>query len=86
DITVSDNKTLLMGGFAAKEGDGHAFVCVNAEDPGNKSTPITVTMQVGAGTVVTLYQMDTVTELTGDADGNITFRLACGEGVFGEIQ
>lgn len=86
DITVSDNKTLLMGGFAAKNGDGHAFVCVNAEDPGNKSTPITVTMQVGAGTVVTLYQMDTVTELTGNADGNITFRLSCGEGVFGEIQ
>ena len=86
EITVSDDKTLLMGGFAAKEGDGHAFVCVNAEDPGNKSTPITVTMQVGTDAEVTLYQMEEKVTLTPDADGNITFRLSCGEGVFGEIR
>ena len=87
DVTVTDDKSLLMGGFTAIEGDGKAFVCVNTDDPGTGTAPITVTVQLGEGyTKGTLYQMGEQIPVTADADGCITFTLECGEGVFAELQ
>ncbi|MBR4959481.1 MAG: beta-galactosidase [Clostridia bacterium] len=85
-VTVTDDKTLLMGGFAAKEGDGKAFICVNTADPGTGAADIQVTMQLENGyTGAVLYQMGEKSALQPDANGCIGFTLACGEGVFVEL-
>jgi len=86
-VTVSDDKTLLMGGFTAKEGDGRAFVCVNTADPGTGAAPITVTVQLADGyTGGTLYQMGKAAPVKADAKGCVTFTLTCGEGIFMEVN
>ena len=85
-ITVTDDNALLMGAFEAKEGDGHAFICVNTADPGTGSKTITVTMTLENGyTGITLYQKGEKTVLSADASGCISFTLDCGEGVFAEL-
>jgi len=87
NVTVSENKTVLMGGFVAKEGDNRAFVCVNANNPGEIRNPIDVTVQLAEGyTRVVLYQGGVATEIEADANGCVSFSLACGEGVFAEIE
>ena len=74
-----------MGGFAAKESEDCAFVCVNAEDPGKGTKPIEVTVTLADDiTGVTLYKMGEVTPM--DAKGTLTFTLDCGEGVFVELH
>ncbi len=85
-ITVTDDNALLMGAFEAKEGDGHAFICVNTADPGTGSKTITITMTLENGyTGITLYQKGEKTVLSADASGCISFTLDCGEGVFAEL-
>ncbi len=81
DVTVTGDKALLMGAFDAKEGDGRAFVCVGADDPGVSKTSVVVTATLTEWTDVTLYQGDKVTKLT-PVDGKISFTLEPGEGVF----
>ena len=86
-VTVTDNKSLLMGGFAAKDGDGSAFICVNADDPGTGTAPIDVKVQLADGyTGAVIYQMGKVSEVAPAADGTISFTLTCGEGVFVELK
>jgi len=85
DITVTDDKSVLIGAFEKAEGSGNAFMCVNTDDPASESAPIEVTVDVKDAKSVTLYQMENVTELT-PKDGKVTFTLTCGEGIFAELN
>lgn len=81
-VTVSDDRPVLIGAFAAKDGGGgRAFVCVNGEDPGRNAAPMTVSVRLTKAETAVLRQSGKPTALKTDADGTISFTLAPGEGV-----
>ena len=83
DVTVSRDKPVLIGAFASDTAEhSRAFTCVNLGDPGLAVEPIEVTVALTEATTATMYYKDTVTTLTPDANGCITFTLAHGDGAF----
>jgi hypothetical protein len=84
DVTVSDNRPVLIGAFASDTAEhSRAFTCVDLGDPGMKKTsPTEVTVELTDATTATMYYKDTVTTLTPDENGCITFTLYNGDGVF----
>ena len=86
NISVTGDKSLLMGGFEDDNGN-NAFVCVNnSSGPDKRTEDIDVTVRLASGCKgITLYQSGKATELTADSTGNVTFTLSCGEGIFAEI-
>ena len=82
-VTVSDDKPVLIGAFASDTAEhSRAFTCVNLGDPGIVTDPITVTVKLTNADTATMYYKETVTTLTPDADGCITFTLGNGDGAF----
>ena len=83
-VTVSDNRPVLIGAFASDTAEhSRAFTCVDLGDPGMKKTsPTEVTIKLTAATTATMYYLDTVTTLTPDENGCISFMLQNGDGVF----
>ena len=83
-VTVSDNRPVLIGAFASDTAEhSRAFTCVDLGDPGMTPALATeVTVKLTDATTATMYYKDTVTTLTPDANGCITFKLSNGDGVF----
>ncbi len=83
-VTVSDNKPVLIGAFASDTAEhSRAFTCVDLGDPGlSVALPTEVTVELTDATTATMYYKDTVTTLTPDENGCITFKLYNGDGVF----
>ena len=77
---------LLIGAFAAKEGDGYAFTAVNLTDPGEDALPVDAAFRLADGYTAVLWQKGVCTELTADGDGFVNLTLDCGEGVFMEVK
>jgi hypothetical protein len=83
---IRSETPLLIGAFAAAEGDGYAFTAVNLTDPGMDSLPVSASFRLADGCSALLWQKGTCTELPADSDGFIQITLDCGEGVFVEIK
>ena len=82
-VTTAGNTPVLIGAFASDTAaHDRAFTCVNLCDPGIPTEPFTVTVKLTEATTATMYYRDTVTTLTPDANGNITFTLGNGDGAF----
>jgi len=84
DVSVSDNRPVLIGAFASDTAEhSRAFTCVDLGDPGlEMASPTEVTVQLTETTTATMYYKDTVTTLTPDENGCITFTLHNGDGAF----
>ena len=84
DVSVSDNRPVLIGAFASDTAEhSRAFTCVDLGDPGlEMASPTEVTVQLTEATTATMYYKDTVTTLTPDENGCITFTLHNGDGAF----
>lgn len=84
DVSVSDNRPVLIGAFASDTAEhSRAFTCVDLGDPGLAlATPTEVTVELTDAVSATMYYKDTVTTLTPDENGCITFTLYNGDGVF----
>jgi hypothetical protein len=83
DIKAAGDKPLLIGAFASDTAEhDRAFTCVNLGDPGIVTEPLEVTVTLTEATTATMYYRDTVTTLTPDTNGNITFTLGHGDGAF----
>ncbi len=83
-VSVSDNRPVLIGAFSSDTAEhSRAFTCVDLGDPGLAlATPTEVTVELTGATTATMYYKDTVTTLTPDENGCITFSLNNGDGVF----
>ena len=83
-VTVSDNRPVLIGAFASDTAEhSRAFTCVDLSDPGlNVALPTEVTVKLTDAATATMYYKDTVTTLTPDENGCITFKLYNGDGAF----
>lgn len=84
DVSVSDNRPVLIGAFASDTAEhSRAFTCVDLGDPGlEMASPTEVTVQLTDAVTATMYYKDTVTTLTPDENGCITFTLQNGDGAF----
>ena len=83
DVKAAGDKPLLIGAFASDTAEhDRAFICVNLGDPGIVTEPLEVTVTLTEATTATMYYRDTVTTLTPDTNGNITFTLGHGDGAF----
>lgn len=84
DVSVSDNRPVLIGAFSSDTAEhSRAFTCVDLGDPGLAlAMPTEVTVELTDATTATMYYKDTVTTLTPDENGCITFTLNNGDGVF----
>lgn len=84
DVSVSDNRPVLIGAFSSDTAEhSRAFTCVDLGDPGlEMASPTEVTVQLTEATTATMYYKDTVTTLTPDENGCITFTLQNGDGAF----
>ena len=75
---------LLIGCFAAKQGQGSAFTLVNmSELEAVKTTYVKLKL---AGSKVIAWPRGERTELTPDADGYVRLTLPSGEGLFVEVE
>ena len=83
---IRSETPLLIGAFAAKNGEGYAFTAVNLTDPGEEALPIDASFRLSAGYEAVLWQKGVCTVLTPDADGFVPVKLDCGEGVFVEVR
>ena len=83
-VTVSDNRPVLIGAFSSDTAEhSRAFTCVDLGDPGlSVALPTEVTVKLTEATTATMYYKDTVTTLTPDENGCITFKLYNGDGAF----
>ena len=84
NVTTYNDRPVLIGAFASDTAEhSRAFTCVDLGDPGlNVTTPTEVTVELTDATTATVYYKDTVTTLTPDENGCITFALYNGDGVF----
>ena len=84
DVSVTYNRPVLIGAFASDTAEhSRAFTCVDLGDPGlEMASPTEVTVQLTEATTATMYYKDTVTTLTPDENGCITFTLHNGDGAF----
>ncbi len=84
DVSVSDNRPVLIGAFSSDTAEhSRAFTCVDLGDPGLAlAMPTEVTVELTDATTATMYYKDTVTTLTPDENGCITFTLNNSDGVF----
>ncbi|MBR4961510.1 MAG: beta-galactosidase, partial [Clostridia bacterium] len=83
---IRSDTPLLIGAFAAEEGDGYAFTAVNLTDPGEDALPAAASFRLADGCEAVLWQKGVRTPLTTDADGFVQITLDCGEGVFVEVK
>ena len=81
-VTVSDNRPVLIGAFASDTAEhSRAFTCVDLGDPGlDVALPTEVTVKLTDAATATMYYKDTVTTLTPDENGCITLKLYNGDG------
>ena len=90
DFTVLEeiccDTPLLIGAFAAKNGDGYAFTAVNLTDPGMEALSVTAGFRLARGYDAVLWQKGVETMLTADANGYVQISLDCGEGAFIEVR
>jgi len=77
---------LLIGAFAAKNGDGYAFTAVNLTDPGKEVLPVSAGFRLARGYDAVLWQKGVETALTADENGYVQISLDCGEGAFIEVR
>ena len=84
DVSVSDSRPVLIGAFASATAEHcRAFTCVDLGDPGlDVALPTEVTVKLTDAATATMYYKDTVTTLTPDENGCITFKLYNGDGAF----
>ena len=83
EVRTAGDKPVLIGAFASDTAEyDRAFTCVNLGDPGIVTEPLEVTVTLTEATTAVMYYRDTVTTLTPDANGNITFTLGHGDGAF----
>ena len=84
NVSTYNNRPVLFGAFSSDTAEhSRAFTCVDLGDPGlNVTTPTEVTVELTDATTATMYYKDTVTTLTPDENGCITFTLYNGDGVF----
>ena len=86
EVTYTGDDGLLIGAFEKNGGTGKAFTCVNLANPGRAfSAKVTVTAEIKESGAVTLYRAGQPETLT-VKNGQISFELALGEGVFVTID
>ena len=77
---------LLIGAFAAKEGDGYAFTAVNLTDPGCEALPVSAGFRIAKGYEAVLWQKGIESVLCADENGYVNVTLDCGEGTLIEVR
>ena len=82
-VTAQYDRPMLIGCFESDTAEhSRAFTCVNLGDPGYSTSASEVTVKLTEATTATLYYRDTVTTLTPDENGCISFTLEYGDGCF----